>query len=153
MNSRGAKLQDEKIFYKAIMDNKSDIDRVKKFHLQDFCNENKTIEIGNITSNLFEKLELTKNSKFVTLSKTLHFLHPQLMIPMDRTYTANYFHDFRMPDIPSNLKKQSEWNLAFHKELCMVYLNHQELINTISIETKYPVTKLLDNMLIGFSMY
>lgn len=153
MNSRGAKLQNGKKFNETIKDNKSEIDKLREFCFPDFCNENVVNEIASIIYKLFEVLDLTENSRFVTVSKTLHFLHPQLMIPMDRAYTANYFHNYRMPDIPKNIEGQARWNVSFHKELCAVFMKHKDLIDEISKETKYPVTKLLDNMLIGFSMY
>lgn len=153
MNTRGARLKEEKEFYKTIRANKPEIDKLKNFRFHDFCNDSNVSEIETIILNLFENLNLTINSRFVTISKTLHFLHPQLMIPMDRAYIANYFHNYRMPDVPQKIEQQAKWNIAFHKELCSIYKKHKELIDRISIETKYPVTKLLDNMLIGFSMY
>lgn len=153
MNTRGAKLVKKDEFHKKILSNKPDLDKLKEFRFHDFCNESVANEIKTIIQKLFKELDLTENSRFVTISKTLHFLHPQLMVPMDRAYTANYFHNYRMPDIPKDIDGQARWNIAFHKELYSIYKEHKELIDRISIETKYPVTKLLDNMLIGFSMY
>jgi|GEM_PF-5077393 len=153
MNSRGAKLLDKEVFRNNLLAAKSTIDKLLTYNFSDFADNQKKNEITDIVVELFDNLELTQNSKFVTLSKTLHFLLPQLMVPMDRTYTANYFHDFRQQDVPIEPKKQAEWNIGFHKTLCKVYMMHKDLIDCISIETKYPVTKLLDNMLIGFFMY
>ena len=153
MNTRGARLKEEKGFYKTIRANKSEIDKLKNYRLPGFCNDGNVSEIETIIQNLFENIDLTENSRFVTISKTLHFLHPQLMIPMDRAYTANYFHNYRMPDVPQKIEQQAKWNIAFHKELCSIYMKHKDLIDKISIETKYPITKLLDNLLIGFNMY
>jgi len=153
MNSRGARLKDESIFRANLLAARTLIDRLGSYRFVDWSVEVKTKEISKIVQQIFATLELTENSKFVTLSKTLHFLHPQLMIPMDRSYTANYFHDFRLPDVPTDKNKQAEWNIAFHKELCKVYLLHKAMIDDISLETRYPVTKLMDNLLIGFFMY
>lgn len=153
MNTRRARLKGEKEFYEMVRANKSEIDKLKNYRLSDLCNDNNVGKIETIIQNLFENLDLTVNSRFVTVSKTLHFLHPQLMIPMDRAYTANYFHNYRMPDVPQKIEQQAKWNIAFHKKLCSIYMKHKDMIDNISIETKYPITKLLDNLLIGFNLY
>ena len=153
MNTRRARLKGEKEFYEMVRANKSEIDKLKNYRLSDLCNDNNVGKIETIIQNLFENLDLTVNSRFVTVSKTLHFLHPQLMIPMDRAYTANYFHNYRMPDVPQKIEQQAKWNIAFHKKLCSIYMKHKDMIDNISIETKYPITNLLDNLLIGFNLY
>ena len=152
MNSRGAILQEIDVFKNNLCSSKPLIDKLCDYSFPDYINDNRASIIAGIVGEIFKSLDITHNSRFVTLSKTLHFLHPQLMVPMDRTYTANYFHDYSFPDVPKGIK-QSEWNYHFHKKLCEVYSVHKELIDGISKETRYPVTKLMDNMLIGFSMY
>lgn len=153
MNTRGAKLEDENPFIESLYNNKTEIDKLSDYTVIDFYNAARIKEIYEIVENLFKSLNLTKTSKFVTVSKTLHFLHPQLMVPMDRTYTANYFHNFSFPDVPREDKDQAKWNMEFHKALCKVYHNHKDLFDKISFETRFPVTKLLDDILIGFQLY
>lgn len=164
MNSRGAKLKSPEAFRNTLMLNIKEITALQNYRLLDFLDVDKTSVIQNILSRLFQKLDLTdkKNenspktlNRFVTVSKTLHFLVPQLMIPMDRTYTANYFHNYTNPDLPSNehYDTQVKWSIQFHQSLARVYKLHEDTINEISISTLYPVTKLLDNMLIGFCMF
>ena len=126
---------------------------MKNYTIEDFNIPSKKSTIKTIISQLFYNLALTNKSGFVTISKTLHFLHPQLMIPIDRTYTANYFHDYTQPDVPKKKDTQIDWSFAFHQQLSSVYKKHQKLFDEISKDTKYPITKLLDNMLIGFAMY
>ena len=45
-----------------------------------------------ILTGLFEKLNLVKTkSPLVTFSKTLHFFLPNLVVPIDRRYTCDFF--------------------------------------------------------------
>ena len=155
MNARGAKLQKEEIFTESLNENKSIMDQLCDYKLLDFLDNTKVKTIKGLMKQLYRKIKLSKSNQFVTIAKTLHFFMPQLFIPVDRTYTINYFSNYKSPDLPSNKKyqKQVEWAISVHRSLATIYKKHQLKFDELSLKTKLPITKLLDDMLIGFSMF
>lgn len=97
MNSRGAKLSDFEEFRGSIKTNKKHIMDLSGYRIEEI----REIEFENIIKileNLFNDLKLVgknKNDKekprLVTFSKTMHFLLPDLIVPIDRTYTLIFF--------------------------------------------------------------
>lgn len=155
MNTRGAQLADEKDFIESVQTTKKVLDELNQYILPDFLNYNKQKEIEILLCKVYEKLNLSKSNPFVTTSKTLHFYMPQLFIPIDRTYTVNYFTNYKGVDLPDKKNKKDlvKWAMSFHRQLAKLYDLHIEEFNNLSIQTKIPITKLLDDMLIGFTMY
>ena len=155
MNSRGAQLTDQVTFNNSLLKMKPTIDELNEYQLIDFCNDIKTKQISKILLRLYKNLRLSKSNQFVTIAKTLHFFMPQVLIPLDRTYTVNYFSDYHGLDLPSNreYEKQVTWTISFHKQLAKLYNNHKDNFDELSMRTNLPVTKLLDDTLIGFAMY
>ena len=141
------------MFFKSLRDAKLYLDELHKFRLVDFCDGKRT-ELEKILVKLFDCLDLTlSKNHFVTNTKTLRFLLPQLFIPMDRTYTVNYFTEYKGYDIPKVITTQVKWLVSMHKELAELYKIKIELYDKLSSEVNLPITKLLDNTLIGFAMY
>ena len=155
MNARGAELMDKSTFTNSLLEMRPVIDKLNEYQLLDFCDGTTTQQISKILLKLYKNIKLSKLNQFVTISKTLHFFIPQLYIPIDRTYTVNYFSDYRGLDLPSNKEydKQVAWAISFHRQLSQLYKNYKDEYDELSIKTKYPVTKLLDDTLIGFAMY
>ena len=155
MNTRGAKLEKEDRFIELIQNVKPIFDQLNQYTLLDFINESKCKEIEKLLCELYRTLKISINNPFVTTSKTLHFYMPQLFIPIDRTYTVNYFTNYRGADLPNkeNKKDLVKWAISFHKLLAQLYYRFEEDFNELSTQTKIPVTKLLDDVLIGFAIY
>lgn len=155
MNTRGAKLVPFDVFSKSLHDNKFILDELNQYSISNFCDKSSATKIKNLLINVYKKLKLSKSNPFVTTSKTLHFFLPQLFIPLDRTYTVSYFTNYSGTDLPPKEKTEDlvTWAISFHKQLAELYLLYKDEFMELSIITKIPVTKLLDNMLIGFTMY
>lgn len=153
MNARGSKLADLKNFSGSLQNVKNIIENLNQYQLLDFLSESKQNEIMNLLLKAYNKLQLTPNNPFVTNSKTFHFLMPQLFIPMDRTYTVNYFTDYKGVDLPNNEKELVKWALSMHTSLANLYKANVHNFNELSLQTRTPITKLLDDMLIGYAMY
>ena len=93
MNSRGAQLVDINDFKTNLNNYAIDIESLKKYSIEDLSEKNdKAEKIFNQLKNLFENLKLTNTkTKLVTFSKTMHFLLPNLIVPIDRKYTLKFF--------------------------------------------------------------
>lgn len=86
MNSRGAKLLEFGKFENSILDNKNLLLKLKKFNIRN-------IELAfDDLHELFNKLKLVETkAPLVTFTKTLHFMLPELVVPIDRKYTLSFF--------------------------------------------------------------
>ncbi len=161
MNARGAKLNNFEAFKDSIKQNKKEITSLKKFNIEllDETNKYKVLETTKI---LFKKLDLVGKSwnkkkiksKIVSFSKTLHFLLPELIVPIDRKYTLSFFYNNTNIPTDSNDQKNNEKQIELFNEL---YDKFQQLA------IKYPlkqfidnkwntnIPKIIDNMIIGYS--
>jgi hypothetical protein len=145
MNSRGAKLQEYCKFEKSIMDNKKRIYNIVDLNIKDISEEPNMNQIEE----LFYSLDLVASTKpaLVTFTKTMHFLLPELVVPIDRTYTLMYFYE------NVNIPKEKEKQFAMIKE---IQCEFSRFANTVSmdqyIDNKWNRTaaKVMDNMIIGY---
>ena len=87
MNNKKAKLSKLDIFTETI---KNNADKIKQLFTYDLIKiDDKSNEIF---TELFNNLILVKTkSPLVTFSKTLHFFLPNIVVPIDRKYTCNFF--------------------------------------------------------------
>lgn len=146
MNSRGAKLQEYQMFKQSIQNQKKAILNIKDFTIRDIQKES----IFSKLHDLFFSLDLVAKSKpaLVTFTKTMHFLLPKLIVPIDRKYTLMYFYE--NVNIPTEHEKQfkiiKEIETEYSKFVAKVDL-HQY------IDEKWNTTeaKVMDNMIIGFN--
>lgn len=125
----------------------------KQSKLLDFTNKNSWL-MQNVNQ-IFTSLSLSNsksNSQLVTTSKTLHLLFPNVFIIIDRTYTLQYFNCGKEVTIPTSILDQYNIFLNIHIALAQFYKAHQGLFDNLSHKTGYPVTKLLDYMIIGFQL-
>lgn len=148
MNGRGAKLADIINFKNTIRENKADINflnayRIEKLDKQDIK------KILEILERLFNKLEIVKTkSPLVTFSKTLHFLLPNLIVPIDRKYTASFF--YNSDQIPQKEKQFKVFSELFEKfwEITQRY----DLNNYLDNNWNRTIPKVIDNMIIGYNL-
>lgn len=100
--------------------------------------------------NIFNSLHLSQSKdQLVTVSKTLHFLCPQTFIPIDGKYVVGFFTNYH----GNVINDQLNVFVNVHIALATLYNSHQNLFNTLASITGFPVTKLLDFMLIGYYMF
>ena len=85
--------------------------------------------------------------KIVANSKTLHFLMPSLIAPIDRTFTIRFFFDREI--IPS---LQAEAFEAIHNQFHLIAVNNlallQRLVHSNRLDTGE--AKVIDNAIIGY---
>jgi hypothetical protein len=144
MNSRGAKLEAFETFKKSITNNKSKI-----LSLDNVFIENISEKDFSLLKQLFIDLKLTahKKPKLITFSKTLHFLLPNLVVPIDRKYTLNFF--YGNTNIPKNDDRQFE----IYKTIQLEYSKYSKMFDLNKYQTgiwNKNHTKIMDNMVIGY---
>lgn len=154
MNSRGAKLSDFEDFKGSIKTNKNQIVNLSKYRIEKI----REIEFEIVTKrleHLFYKLKLVgknKNNKekprLVTFSKTMHFLLPDLVMPIDRKYTLNFFYD--------NVSINPKLNLQFKKfshifKECSSFALKSKLNSKLDNNWNQNIPKIIDNIIIGYS--
>lgn len=146
MNQRRAKLVSFEEFRDSILENQNQksLNELSTFHLKSLSNDelNKVLEK---IEKLFKNIKVMKSkSKIVGISKTLHFLLPNLIMPMDRKYTMCVY----SKDIEKEFKTFKKVFIKFHEIIKRLHLTDND-INNFNWNTSIP--KLIDNALIGFN--
>jgi len=160
MNGRGAKLNDFILFKNSIKEQKSKINSLKKYKIETLNEDNKK-RVLEIIDSLFKDLDLVGKSwtgnkiksKLVTFSKTLHFLLPNLIIPIDRKYTMNFF--YGNTDIPTdiNIQRNNKKQIEVFNELYGKFCEIAKIYNLkkhLDSQWNRTIPKIIDNAIIGY---
>ena len=153
MNTRGAKLREFKDFKISIIENKEHIIKLQKYRIEELKESQLNNEVFPQLENIFKNLKIANNkTQIVSLSKTLHFMLPYLIMPIDRRYTMSYLYgyDNYSDDWKSEFKTFKEIFSFFHevtKNANIANLNNKSLIRK---RLNTSVTKILDNAIIGY---
>jgi hypothetical protein len=92
MQKGASRLNKYKDFKKSVLDNADLIKNLRNTNICDIGDSDKEEEIKSKLKELFDKLKITTaNAKIVSFSKTMHFLLPQLVPPMDWENTLKFF--------------------------------------------------------------
>lgn len=148
MNSRAAKLNEFNKFKEIIRNNKELIKSLSKYKIEKI-DEKDLISIIEILDKLFFKMKniCIQNSKIVTFSKCLHFLLPNLVVPVDRKYTISFFKKSTI--IPTELDKQ--FKLYKNMFLAFVYLSKKiSFSQYLNERWNENIPKVVDNLIIGY---
>ena len=147
MNSRGARLSNFESFKNSIKSHKKDICELEEFTLIDATN-NKD-QILTILKRIFYSIELVDNGKplLVTFSKAMHFYLPNLIVPIDRKYTLNFFYG----NININKKMDLQW-----KKFVSIFEQMAEFAKELQVDEiknnrwSKNIPKIIDNLVIGY---
>lgn len=91
MNARGAKMKYYDEFKQNLYKNKDLFFELEKFKLSQLTNE-QFLEVKEKLGNLYDNLHLMKTGgRLVSNSKIMHFILPDLIMPMDRQNTLRFF--------------------------------------------------------------
>ena len=146
MNSRGAKLSPYEEFKRSIIQNWQKILELRGHSLSE-ANDREFEELLKKLRELFDSLELTASGKpkLVTFSKALHFMLPDLAVPMDRTYTLRFFFGSSAVD----LRSFDPFEAAL-REFRSFSTAHPELAGYVDQVSNPSIPKILDNIIIGW---
>ncbi|MDY0083330.1 MAG: hypothetical protein RBR74_09130 [Ignavibacteriaceae bacterium] len=145
MNSRGARLNNFNDFEKSIFENENILNKLIKYSIEDL----KKITVVEMLRELFMNLKLTEEGKpvLVTFSKTIHFFLPELIAPIDRKYTLNYF--YGNTNVPKKKENQFKKFIDIELEFCRIS-NITDLSKYIDNIWNANIPKILDNAIIGY---
>ena len=148
MDQRGAKLTSFIEFKESVLDSQHILKEMYNYRLDSLSDKDLDIVLYEIEK-LFNNLKVMKSkSKIVGVSKTLHFLLPNLIMPIDRRYTMNFFygHNAYNQDSSKEFKTFKEIFIAFYTVSKKLNLTDEDIDN-FNWNTSIP--KLIDNALIG----
>ncbi len=148
MRARGAKLTEFDIFKKSILSYENEIREWEKFRIETL----KTDEMPHVleASKIFyENLSIVPDGKpkFVAFAKTMHFLLPDLFVPMDRTYTLGYFQG--RTNINGDLESHFQLYSQIYLEFVDFAIRHTELPKFLDDYWNQNIPKIMDNIIIG----
>lgn len=154
MNSQGAELVDFDDFKKSIIESKSVFESLEKSELKNL--DNTTFDKLYA---LFKSLQIsTTDAKLVSFSKLVHFFLPNLVAPIDRKFTLNFFfpNNSKQSYFPNgkNQEQKIENQFGVFKRIHEIYRDFAKSHNLeqyISSEGwNRNVPKILDNAVIAF---
>ncbi|MDO8721446.1 MAG: hypothetical protein Q7J31_04370 [Syntrophales bacterium] len=145
MNSRGAKLQEFEVFKKSIIKNKRTFYDLSSYSLKDI---EKPI-VRDLLEKLINNIDLVAESKppLVTFSKTMHFFLPDLVGPIDRTYTMRFF--YNNTNVPKTIANQFKRFMDIETEYCNLAKKFKLAKFKDGVWNR-TIPKIIDNMIIGF---
>lgn len=151
MDQRGAKLTTVENFKQSISLNnvKENLICLSKYKIFSISMGQIETEITGLLENVFLNLKVMESKRrLVGISKALHFLLPNLVMPIDNKYTMNFF------SISTDVNRElttfknifvETFNIT--KRLCLT----QDDVDGKKWNTSVP--KLIDNAIIGFNRY
>lgn len=141
-----ARLVEFDIFRKSVLDNLSLLEKLTGYKINNLSNTEEQ-EIKDKLSILFDNLEvMVKKAKLVGVSKALHHLLPDLVPPIDRKYTLDFFYG----NTNYSEKDQKEKFLAIFDKFRLISKELDLTEKDLSGQWDTSIPKLIDNAIIGF---
>lgn len=147
MAIRNAKIKKYKEFEKELISQRDNILDLSEFKLNELTEDNIEIVKSKLRI-LYKGLKLMEsNPRIVSNSKTLHFLLPELIIPIDSRNTIRYFSVYENP-------KNSENPAPFLKIFEYSWKIAQKIKSEVLIDDKWNPTipKIIDNAIIYYML-
>ena len=149
MNQRGARLVPLSTFRNSILSCVKSLDQLKGYRLE-MLSTSELPEVLSDLKNLFLNLRVMQTrAKIVGVSKTLHFLLPNLAMPVDRENILSFLY------LGSKYSANPLREFGYFTEIFEGYL---ELCHKLGLSEKdvdgvgwnFAIPKMIDNALIGF---
>jgi hypothetical protein len=150
MDQKGAILEKYEVINKSIFDCQEYIAELYGIHLSDIDKK----ELGDLKDTLyllFRNLKVMKSKRrIVGVSKTMHFLLPDLIMPIDGKYTMNSFFGYNKISKEASSEFDDMYYILnkFHDICCKYELSFNDCG---SGELNTSVPKLIDNAIIGLT--
>jgi len=148
MGPTGPKLKNFEDFSDSIRQNQTKILNLKQYCLNEITEDKMKILLPQIDL-LFQNLNIMDSGiKLIGNSKLLHHILPDLIPPMDREYTLNFFYGNKVVSSSDERKKFSEIFLYFWYICKKLELQNEDYLKYPRFTTSVP--KLIDNAIIGY---
>jgi len=151
MNSRGAKLVPFGDFLASIKRNRQTIQRLSNLRIEKVESFDSPVLLRPL-NNLFRSLVIVPSGKprFVAFSKTMHFLCPNLIAPVDRKYTLTFFRNHQSA-LPTKEELQFELFIKIMEDY-RIFVREHELKGYLDKRWNLSLPKVCDNIIIGRSL-
>ena len=151
MNQRGAILFPLEKFKLSIMENKGRIAQLSQYRLELLQWKDLIPSVFPELKYLFANLNVMASaSKIVGVSKTLHFLLPDLVMPIDGKYTLAFFYDGRRYSHKMD-KEFGYFKEIFEESLKLARDLKLSVTDVDGIGWNTSVPKMIDNAIIAFA--
>jgi hypothetical protein len=152
MDKRGAKLTSFENFRRSVNKQKRLLCDLSAYRLVELT-EGQKIQVLRTLERLFRSLEVMKTRRrIVGVSKALHFLVPDLVMPIDSTYTMLYFYGYNKYSNEAD-KEFEVYKDIFNKSFRITRKLDLSPGDASGDKWNTCVPKLIDNAMIGFEMY
>jgi hypothetical protein len=150
MDSRAAKLMDFQTFKDSVSNYTRELEELSSYRICDL-DPNGVDDLLNKVVVLFTGMKvMSSKCRIVGVSKTLHFLLPDLIIPIDRNYTLRFY--YGKPEVTfSTIKK--EINVFKRIFADAFHLVRQLSLSQADVDGQgwnQSIPKLVDNAIIGY---
>lgn len=145
MNSRGAKLCGYKKFRNRLLKESNLLQELRSLYIEKLSNE-EFVKVFKKIKKLFSSFEISDTkTQLISFSKTLHFLLPNLIMPIDRKYTLKFFYN------RNNINYNTQFYdfCEIHKILHCVSLRYN-LADYLDQNWNRNIPKIFDNAIIGY---
>jgi hypothetical protein len=155
MNDRGAELSERNTFIASIIKNEKIIRRLQGYgYILEDIDDKKRKTIEKEIDILFKELDLVAtDAKLLTFSMTMHFFLPNLLMPMNRAHTLNFFYGESYRNRSFSYNRQ----INIYKEICREF---QDYAPTLTPKENYirndyrswsrNMPKLIDGIIIAY---
>jgi len=151
MGMRGGKLVPPDDFFRSLQTNKNDLVKASTYRMDGISPSAAPDQMFELLRALFHGLQVvpsTQNTRLVAVSKALHFLLPDLVMPID-SKVLRFFR--KKGDIPPEPQKQFDW----FTEILGKYLEITAALGLKQVNGdgkwwNWSVPKRVDNAIMGF---
>ena len=140
-----ARLVEFDIFAKSVLDNAVSLKELADYKLNRLNGNDREI-VKDRLSFLFDRLKIMKGKKLVGVSKALHHFLPDLVPPIDGTYTLTFFYE----NYYYTEDNQKEKFLSIFNESCNISKSLSLTKKDLKRKWDTSIPKLIDNAIIGF---
>jgi len=160
MNQRGASLNGFDEFKESIKKSRGGISSLRRYRI-DYLDKDDVKDVLDVADSLFCDLDLVGissltrkkiRSKLVAFSKTMHFMLPDLIVPIDRTYTLNFFYNNSQLHTDHDPEKNDRNQIKTFNELYDKFWQlsqKHDLGQYLDDKWNRNVPKVIDNAIIG----
>lgn len=151
MNQRGAKLKSIEEIKNSVLSFKNEIIELSKYRIEEL-NEKELSDVLEKLKPIFINLKpMQSKRQIVGTSKLLHFLLPNLVMPIDGKFTMQfiYGHNKYNPEINSEFKDFKNIFINFYKIIKKFNIHKGDIDNQ---SWKASVPKIVDNAIIGIQI-
>jgi hypothetical protein len=148
MRTRGAKLTEFNAFRNSVLSYEDGIKECEKLRIENLKQDN-TEPVLEALKIFYDDLLIVPvgKPKFVAFAKTMHFLLPELLVPMDRTYTLGYF--LGRTNLNGDLESHFQLYSQIYLEFVAFAVKHPELSKFLDNNWNQNIPKIMDNVIIG----